>query len=48
MITYISQSISVCQIKSRAVAVIPIVHENATWIQTAKANILRSVKKLSR
>jgi hypothetical protein len=31
-----------------AVAAIPIVHENATWIQTVKAKILRSVKKFIR
>jgi hypothetical protein len=51
MIKYICQSIGVCdKLKQqvRAVAAIPIVHENATWIQTAKANTLRSVKKFSR
>jgi len=47
MIKYICQSIGVCdKLKEqvRATAAILIVHEYATWIQTAKANILRSVK----
>jgi hypothetical protein len=51
MIKYICQIIGVCDELKQQISVVaatPIVHENATWIQTTKANILRSVKKFSK